>query len=53
MLTLKQVAQRYQCSVRHIERLVAKGEFPKPIKLGVIRRWSVATLDAFDAKAAS
>ena len=34
LLTTKEVARLTKTSERHVQNLVSKGEFPKPIKLG-------------------
>ena len=34
LLTTKEVARLFKMSERHVQNLVGKGEFPKPIKLG-------------------
>jgi excisionase family DNA binding protein len=34
LLTTKQVADLFKVSERHIQNLVRRGEFPKPINLG-------------------
>ena len=43
-LTVKDVASMLQCSVRHIENLVHRGEFPVPIKVGRLARWDQDTV---------
>ncbi len=40
LLTAKQVAARLGCSTRQVIRLCERGELPKPIYLGTMRRWS-------------
>jgi len=38
-LTKKDLAHDYQCSERHIDRLVAGGLLPRPIRCGQLLRW--------------
>jgi excisionase family DNA binding protein len=39
MLTVGEVAEKCNCSERHVYRLVKRGEMPAPIKLGQLNRW--------------
>ena len=36
LLTIKEVARRLASSVRHVWRLIAKGELPKPVHVGAL-----------------
>jgi predicted DNA-binding transcriptional regulator AlpA len=42
-----QVAHKLNCSVRHVWRLVASGEFPKPIRLKRATRWRAVDVDEY------
>lgn len=48
LITLEQAAQRLAISRRTLERLMAAGEFPAPLKLG--RSAWVADVDAYCAQ---
>lgn len=39
LLTFPQVAERYAMSRRTIERMIASGDFPKPVKIGRATRF--------------
>lgn len=41
------VAAILHCSDGHIRALVRRGEFPRPAKLGALRRWSRAVVLAW------
>lgn len=45
VLTANQVAQSLQVSVRNLRGMVSQGEFPKPIRIGRLVRWSRSTID--------
>ena len=45
VLSAQQVAQMWSVSLRTIERWIAAGEFPQPIKQGAGNYWHFATLD--------
>lgn len=45
VLTADQVAQVLQISVRGFRGMVASGQFPQPIRLGRLTRWSRAAVD--------
>ncbi len=49
-LTSGQCAARYNISERHFVRLVEQGVMPKPLKLGRVSRWSVASLEEYETK---
>jgi predicted DNA-binding transcriptional regulator AlpA len=52
MLTRKQVALRLAVSVATLDRMVDRGAFPKPSKLGAHSpRWSELTVAAWERKA--
>jgi len=51
LLTIKQVGEAVGCTPRTIQRLVHKGGFPRPLRLGdKLIRWSAAALDTWIAK---
>jgi excisionase family DNA binding protein len=50
MLVDKAVAERLNCSVRHVHRLVDLGLLPAGLKLGGLRRWDADALEAWIAK---
>lgn len=39
-VTIGTVAEKFNCSTRHISRLAASGAFPQPIHLGGLSRWN-------------
>lgn len=47
-LKIEEVAARYKLTERTIYRHVAAGLFPKPIKVGGARRWSLAALTEWE-----
>ena len=38
-LSRKSVASLIDCSVRHVDYMVARGDLPSPIKIGNLSRW--------------
>ncbi|MGD9691095.1 MAG: helix-turn-helix transcriptional regulator [Phycisphaerales bacterium] len=49
LLDVAALAARLGCSARHIYRLSAKGQLPRPVKLGALNRWPSETIDAWIA----
>ncbi len=47
LLTVKQVAERLQCSTRTVHRLAAKGKLPKPCRVGRLIRWRESDITVF------
>ena len=47
LITLEQAAQRLAISRRTLERLIAAGEFPSPLKLGRSSRVAVQDVDGY------
>lgn len=45
MLDVNQFAALLGCSTRHIYRLAADGRAPRPVRLGVLVRWSRAVVE--------
>ena len=40
LLTVQQVAELLNCSVRHVYRLADSDKMPRPVRLGTLCRWS-------------
>ena len=51
VLTVKEVAARFRVCRRTIEREIAAGRFPTPIRIGRALRFTEADLKAFETKA--
>jgi excisionase family DNA binding protein len=50
LLTARQVADRLSVSVRTVWRLVARGDFPKPIRVNCrLVRWKAEEVDRYIA----
>jgi predicted DNA-binding transcriptional regulator AlpA len=49
MLTAQQLAERWQVSVRHINREVQCGTVPAPVRLGRCVRWPLAVIQKAEA----
>jgi len=49
-LDARECATRYGCSWRHWLRLVDSGRAPQPTRFGRLVRWSIATLEAWEAE---
>lgn len=47
---VRQVAGRLGCSWRHVLRLCDRGVMPAGLKLGALRRWDAATIEAWIAE---
>jgi predicted DNA-binding transcriptional regulator AlpA len=45
----QQCAERYKVSGRHWNRLVDSGRAPQPIRFGRLTRWSLSTLEEWEA----
>ncbi|MGB8854351.1 MAG: helix-turn-helix domain-containing protein [Pirellulales bacterium] len=39
LVDAEQIAAFLGCSVKHVRRLAELGQFPKPVKVGRLRRW--------------
>jgi prophage regulatory protein len=50
MLDLKMVGARLLASTRKIWRMVAEGEFPKPVKVGRLVRWFESDIARYQEK---
>lgn len=49
MLTVHQVAQLLNCSVRHVYRLADAGRMPRPVRLGALVRWNRTVIESWIA----
>ena len=49
LLTLAEVATDYDCSKRHVLRMVERGLMPAPVHLGSLLRWKQSDLDEWIA----
>ena len=47
-LKIEEVLARYQLARATLYALIRRGEFPGGIKVGALRRWPLAALDAWD-----
>jgi len=47
-LCIEKVARRYDCSERHIRRLVDVGTFPTPQRFGRLLRWNIDQLASWE-----
>jgi predicted DNA-binding transcriptional regulator AlpA len=47
LMGLSAIADRLTISVRTLHRLIAKGEFPPPMKVGHASRWYVADVERY------
>ncbi len=45
MLTVGDVAEKFNCSARHVYRLVKRKRMPAPVKIGTLNRWSLTTIE--------
>lgn len=50
MLTVHQVAQMLNCSVRHVYRLSDTGRMPSPVRLGALVRWNRTSIETWIAQ---
>ena len=46
-IDVHEVATLCGCCVDHVGRLVKRGQFPKPHRLGMVRRWSLGMVRRF------
>lgn len=47
LLAVDDVARLLACSTRSVYRLSDSGRMPRPLKIGGMRRWSAAAIDAW------
>ena len=47
LLDTAEVARRLSCGRTHLHYMVKRKEFPEPMHIGRMRRWRVATVDAW------
>ncbi|TWT37012.1 Helix-turn-helix domain protein [Posidoniimonas corsicana] len=45
LLDVRAVAERLDCSTRHVYRLADAGRMPAPVKLGTLVRWPQQSVD--------
>ena len=45
LMDIHEVADLFRISTRTVRRLSERGEFPKPVKLGALVRWSRVSID--------
>ena len=50
MYTTNDLAALFSCSTRHIRRLVFRGDFPQPLKVGRLSRWHKPTVERWLTK---
>jgi predicted DNA-binding transcriptional regulator AlpA len=50
LLPIRLVCRRYAISVRTVDRWLAKGRFPKPVRINALRYWRVSDLERFEAE---
>ena len=43
----REVASLIPCSIEHLGRLARKGQFPRPHRLGKLRRWNLGLVRKF------
>lgn len=43
------VAGMLSCSERHVRNLDHTGQMPRPVRIGILKKWAVAELDAWIA----
>lgn len=46
---VRDLAERYKCSVRHVLRLAERGDLPPGTKFGALRRWSRSSIERAEA----
>jgi predicted DNA-binding transcriptional regulator AlpA len=49
MLTVYDLGERWGCSPRHVRRMADSGRIPRPIKLGNLIRWPVASIEKWES----
>jgi predicted DNA-binding transcriptional regulator AlpA len=50
MMSYKDVADRYNVTIKTIQNWVAIGEFPKPIKIGQTVRWRADDIQMYEER---
>ncbi len=50
MLTIHEVAGMLQVTPRHVTRMVKRGEFPVPVRLGRSIRWPITAVNCWVAE---
>ncbi len=50
VLKIKDVAEFFNVTERHIDRLVVEGRFPEPVYVGAAKRWNLEQLETWAAQ---
>lgn len=45
LVDAQEIAQFLGCSPKHVRRMAERGDFPKPVKVGRLRRWPRETIE--------
>ncbi|TWU33738.1 helix-turn-helix transcriptional regulator [Novipirellula artificiosorum] len=48
MFSVDALAERWNCSARHVYRMADSGRMPRPIKLGSLVRWPIAVIEQWE-----
>lgn len=48
LLSIKEVCERYKLAERTLYRMIARGDFPKPVKMGG-NKWSLSKLKVWES----
>lgn len=51
LLTISDIKSQLHCAQSTIYRWIERGEFPKPLKIGGLARWTLEDFDTFKANA--
>lgn len=49
MLSIADLAKRWDCSERHVRRMADAGRCPRPIKLGTLLKWPTAVIEEWES----
>ena len=49
LLTVDDVAEKLNCSPRHVYRLTDSDRMPRPVKLGALNRWPIKVIEGWIA----
>lgn len=50
MLSVEDLADRWNCSTRHVYRMADGGRIPQPIKLGTLVRWQRSVIEIWESE---
>ena len=50
MFSVEDLAQRFDCSPKHVRRMAETGRIPPPIKLGNLVRWRVGAIEQWESE---